>query len=106
MAPAFAGADYSENLCARCGSQWRVDRLSCALCGNRAPDSLEYFHGDGETAWRIDPCASGRHYIKTIDARGLEAPDPVLEDLATLHLDVLAAEKGYSRGASNPWSPS
>jgi FdhE protein len=54
-------------------------------------------------ACRIDLCDSCRHYIKTIDVRALDAPDPCLEDLATLHLDVIAGEKGYSRVVLNPW---
>jgi formate dehydrogenase maturation protein FdhE len=27
-----------------------------------------------------------------------------LEDLATLHLDVVAAQKGYERSVPNPWA--
>jgi FdhE protein len=81
-----------------------VDRVSCAVCGERNPDALQYFHDEGDAACRIDLCDSCRHYIKTIDVRPLEAPDPVLEDLATLHLDVVASEKGYSRAVPNPWT--
>ena len=55
-------------------------------------------------ASRIDLCDSCHHYIKTIDVRTLEAPDPCLEDLGTLHLDVVAARKGYSRVVPNRWS--
>jgi formate dehydrogenase maturation protein FdhE len=28
-----------------------------------------------------------------------------LEDLASLHLDLLASEKGYKRPVMNPWTP-
>ena len=55
-------------------------------------------------ACRVDLCDSGHHYIKTIDVRALEAPDPVLEDLATLHLDLVAVQKGYARAVPSPWS--
>jgi hypothetical protein len=30
--------------------------------------------------------------------------DPILEDLATLHLDILASEKGYQRPVPNLWT--
>jgi formate dehydrogenase maturation protein FdhE len=33
-----------------------------------------------------------------------EASDLFLEDLATLHLDVLASQKGYRRPVPNPWT--
>jgi len=68
--------------------------LSCAVCGNKEQGSLKYFYGEGEEACRVDLCDNCHHYTKTIDCRTLEAPDPCLEDLATLHLDVLAVQKG------------
>lgn len=93
-----------HSLCSYCGCEWQVDRLSCSVCGNNDKDSLQYFHGEGEMACRIDLCDKCRHYIKTIGVRALEAPDPCMEDLATLHLDLVAREKGYSRIVPNPWS--
>jgi formate dehydrogenase maturation protein FdhE len=35
--------------------------------------------------------------------RKIEEIDPALEDLATLHLDILASQKGYKRPVPNPW---
>jgi len=49
-------------------------------------------------------CGKCHQYIKTIDFRKIEESDPVLEDLATLHLDVLATQKGYKRPVPNPWA--
>jgi FdhE protein len=96
------GKRYS--LCSGCGYQWRIDRLSCPVCGSREQESLTYFCGEGEEAFRIDLCDICHHYIKTIDYRSLEESDPFLEDLATLHLDVVAVQKGYRRSVPNPWS--
>ncbi|MDO9123432.1 MAG: formate dehydrogenase accessory protein FdhE, partial [Deltaproteobacteria bacterium] len=92
-------------LCSFCGYQWRVDRFFCAFCGNKEQDSLHYFCGEGEETYRIDTCDKCHQYIKTIDARNIEIIDPALEDLATLHLDILASQKGYKRFAPNPWTP-
>jgi FdhE protein len=94
------GARYS--FCSHCSCQWRVDRLSCSICGNKEQGSLQYFCGEGEGALRIDLCDACHHYIKTIDHRSLAGSDPFLEDLATLHLDVLAVKKGYTRAVPNP----
>jgi len=96
------GMRYS--LCSCCGCQWKIDRLSCSVCGSREQGALHYFCGEGEDACRIDLCDTCHHYIKTIDYRSLEESDPSLEDLATLHLDVLAARKGYRRAVPNPWT--
>ena len=96
------GMRYS--LCSCCGCQWKIDRLSCSVCGSREQGALHYYCGEGEDACRIDLCDTCHHYIKTIDYRSLEESDPSLEDLATLHLDVLAARKGYRRAVPNPWT--
>ncbi len=95
------GKRYS--VCSWCGFRWRIDRLSCAVCGSNEQQYLEYFYGEGEEAYRIDVCGKCRHYIKTIDQRDLEPSDPCLEDLATLHLDVIAVDRGYARCVPNPW---
>ena len=92
-------------LCSFCGYQWRMDRIFCPFCKNKDQESLHYFFGEGEETHRIDLCDKCRQYIKTIDYRNLQESDPVLEDLATLHLDILASQKGYKRQVPNPWIP-
>jgi FdhE protein len=96
------GKRYS--LCSYCGYEWRMDRLSCAVCGNKEQGSLNYFVAEGEEACRMDLCNKCHHYVKTLDYRILETPDPLLEDLATLHLDVVAVQKGYQRPVENAWN--
>jgi FdhE protein len=90
-------------LCSYCGCQWRVDRLLCPFCGNNDQKSLHYLYAEEEEAYRINLCEKCRQYIKTIDLRKIEECDPPLEDLATLHLDILATQKGYKRPVTNPW---
>ncbi len=91
-------------LCSFCGYQWRNSKLICTFCGNKDQDSLRYFYGEGEEIYRIDTCEKCHQYIKTIDQRNIEFIDLVLEDLATLHLDLLASQKGYKRPVPNPWT--
>jgi len=91
-------------LCSYCGYEWRIERLVCPFCGNKDQESLQYFYAEGEETYRIDLCDKCHQYIKTIDLRKIEEIDPVLEDLATLHLDILAFQKGYKRPVPNPWT--
>jgi len=91
-------------LCSYCGYQWRIDRLFCPFCNNKDRESLHYLLAEGEEAYRIDLCDKCHQYIKTIDYRNLAESDPVLEDLATPHLDILATQKGYKRPVPNPWT--
>jgi FdhE protein len=90
-------------LCSYCSYQWRIDRLFCPFCNNKEQGSLHYFHGEEEETCRIDLCHQCHQYIKTIDLRQGGESDPLLEDLATLHLDILAVQKGYKRPVPNPW---
>jgi FdhE protein len=92
-------------LCSFCGYQWRSERLFCPFCGNKEQDFLNYFYAEGEETYRIDTCEKCHQYMKAIDARNLEIIDPALEDLATLHLDLLSSQKGYKRSVPNPWTP-
>jgi FdhE protein len=92
-------------VCSFCSHQWRTERISCPFCGNKEPGSLQFFQAEGEELYRIDLCEKCHQYIKTIDARVIEVFDPSLEDLATLHLDLVASKKGYKRPVPNPWIP-
>jgi len=90
-------------LCSYCGYQWRIDRLFCPFCNNKEQESLHYLYAEGEEPYRIDLCDKCHQHIKTIDFRIIGESDPSLEDLATLHLDILATQKGYKRPVPNPW---
>jgi len=85
-------------MCSFCGSQWRGKRLMCPFCENTDHRTLRYFYTEKEKAYRIDVCDKCKRYVKTVDTRQLahEIFLPV-EDLATLHLDILAADKGFKR---------
>jgi FdhE protein len=91
-------------LCSFCGHQWRIDRFLCPFCNNKEQGSFRYLYGEGEESYRIDICEKCRQYIKTIDLRKTEGPDPSLEDLATLHLDILALQKGYKKPVTTLWA--
>jgi FdhE protein len=92
-------------LCSFCSHEWRTERISCPFCENKEQGSLHFFQAEGEELFRIDLCEKCRQYIKTIDARVTEVLDPSLEDLATLHLDLVASKKGYKRPVPTPWIP-
>ena len=90
-------------LCSFCGYQWRIERLLCPFCNNKEQQSLHYLYAEEEESYRINLCEKCHQYIKTIDLRRTEGSDPSVEDLATLHLDILASQKGYKRPVPTPW---
>jgi FdhE protein len=82
--------------CELCGCEWRYPRLKCPFCGNSEPKELGYFVSEEEAGFRVDFCKKCKMYIKTLDMRVVESPAPLeLENLITLHLDILAHEQGF-----------
>jgi FdhE protein len=91
-------------LCSFCGFHWPGERLKCPFCNNRDHNKLHYFYEEGKEAYRIDVCDNCNRYLKTIDTRKLDYdPDLNLEDITTVHLDILADKQGYKRPAPTPW---
>ena len=84
--------------CSCCSSLWQFKRMKCPYCGSEESDKLSYFTVD-ERGTRVDTCKSCSRYIKTRDSRkaGAEAPLEV-EDILTIHLDLVAAREGFERG--------
>jgi FdhE protein len=84
--------------CSACFFRWPYPRIQCPYCGNTDPETLSYFTaGDGPT--RVGVCRKCSRYLKTRDARLGNADVPLeAEDLATLHLDLLAGKEGFERG--------
>ncbi len=91
-----------ELLCHRCGHVWVFARVKCPFCGNADHEKLRYMSFEAEPLQRIYVCESCRGYLKTADLRS--APAEALmeaEDLATPHLDLVAAKEGYLKKAPN-----
>ena len=87
-------------VCSACGFEWRFKRLACPFCGNANHEKLRYFNTEADgKGYRVDVCEECKKYIKTIDLRELkEEVTPLIEDIGTLHLDIIAEKEGYKRG--------
>ncbi len=82
--------------CELCGEKWSFSRIKCPFCNTQEQDKLGYFEAEQEEGFRIYFCRECGRYIKTMDMRSFEevAP-PALENLATLHLDLLARDHDF-----------
>lgn len=82
--------------CELCGTQWAYQRIGCPFCGNENHEQLGYLEPEEETGLRVYFCKNCLKYIKTVDKRIFEETPPmVLENIVTLHLDLLAIENNY-----------
>jgi hypothetical protein len=87
--------------CTMCGAGWYYPRLQCAFCQSQDYKVLGYIAVEGEEEkLRLQTCDACRGYLKVIVTY-----DPIptawlaVEDLATLHLDAIAASRGFTRSA-------
>ena len=90
-------------LCSCCGFEWRFSRMKCPFCGRQDRDKHRYFYIAKESrAYRVDVCDKCKKYIKTVDTTQTSG-DIVLfvEDIGTLHFDLIAQKEGYKREVAN-----
>ena len=101
--PAFAevrGIERSRFFrCGRCGGEWYASILRCGYCGTLDHDDLvALVPGKTGSPAAIDACRHCQGYIKTFTRLQGCAPAAVmLEDLASVDLDVAALEQGFAR---------
>jgi FdhE protein len=103
--PAFAevrGIERSRYFrCGRCGGEWHARALRCPYCDTSDHDQLATLMAEnGGSNAAIDACLHCHGYVKTFTRLQGCAPDTVMvEDLASVDLDVAALEHGYARPA-------
>ncbi|HVO70274.1 MAG TPA: formate dehydrogenase accessory protein FdhE [Aggregatilineaceae bacterium] len=102
------GTEASKHLrCGQCGADWAGRRLQCVFCGNDHLQTFRYMyletHPNGR---RVEACDKCKGYLKVIVTFDPTPPERLLiQDLATIHLDYVAQERGYVRGGSKLEGP-
>lgn len=94
----FRGLEQTRFLrCGLCATGWGFPRLRCPFCDNRDHRQLGFFHVESEeTRCRATTCEACRGYVKTVSTlSALGSPHLLVTDLATLHLDLAAADRGH-----------
>ena len=101
--PAFAEVRGIERnryfRCGRCGGEWHARALYCPYCAMSDHDELVQLvpEKDGSNAV-IDACQRCLGYVKTFTRlQGCSPRTVMLEDLASVDLDVAAIEHGFAR---------
>ncbi len=84
-------------LCSWCLHEWGAPRLLCITCGESDFNALPVFSAEELAAVRVDVCLTCQVYIKTIDMTRDATAIPLVDDLATLALDLWARDSGYRR---------
>jgi FdhE protein len=103
--PAFAevrGIERSRHLrCGRCGGDWETHWLCCAYCGTTDHEQLASLVPETKgTARTVDACKQCLGYVKSFTTlQGTPAGKVMIDDLASVDLDIAALEQGFRRPA-------
>jgi FdhE protein len=84
--------------CGSCTTRWRFHRTACPFC-ERDEQKIAVVTIESEPRLRIDSCEPCRAYLKTYASQGEEAI--FLADWTSLHLDVIARDRGLIRRAAS-----
>ncbi|CAB3705291.1 formate dehydrogenase accessory protein FdhE [Achromobacter marplatensis] len=92
---------YRYLCCSLCATQWHMVRVKCTHCED--VESVAYQAIDGRSpAIKAETCDHCHTYRKIFYQDKDLHVEPVADDLASLMLDVLVGEAGYSRASGNP----
>ena len=91
--------------CVLCHTSFRVNRLQCPFCLEEDTSKLAQFSSKALPEISVHVCHSCNSYIKIADFRErIEGtPNPVLEDLLSLPLDLAAQARGFERPTFSEW---
>jgi FdhE protein len=85
--------------CGCCGTRWQFKRTACPFCDGQDEHRLAVVAVEGEGGLRIDYCEACGGYLKTYDGEGSESV--LLADWTSIHLDVIARDRGLTRRAAS-----
>ncbi|MCC7202342.1 MAG: formate dehydrogenase accessory protein FdhE [Nitrospirae bacterium] len=90
--------------CCFCTYRWQYPMTGCPFCGNSRPERFGLIVGDSarDQCVRAVSCEECRTYLKTVftgcrsDKKKPDDLDMDIEDVATLNLDIMADQRGYT----------
>ena len=85
--------------CGCCATRWRYQRTACPFCDRQNEHKLAVLAVEGEEGLRIDYCETCDGYLKTYTGNGDDSF--LLADWTSLHLDLLARDRGLKRLAAS-----
>ena len=84
-------------LCGLCFTEWAWGGHGCPNCGEADADQLRSHTDDEFPHIRLEACGTCRVYLKTIDVTSDARAVPEVDELASVPLDMWAAEQGYTK---------
>ena len=84
-------------LCSLCSTEWEFRRVLCPNCGEEDRDQLPRYAAPDFGHVRVEACDRCKAYIKSVDLTRDGHAVPVVDELATVALNLWAEERGYTK---------
>lgn len=84
-------------LCSLCSTEWPFRRVLCPGCGAEDKERLPVYTSEEVPHVRVEACDLCKAYIKSIDLTRDGRAVPMVDEIATVALDIWAEEHGYSK---------
>jgi formate dehydrogenase accessory protein FdhE len=84
-------------VCMLCAHEWAFRRIYCPACGEEREPQMAYYSAPEMAHVRVDVCDTCHTYLKSIDLTKTGLAVPVVDELATIPLDLWAREHGYQK---------
>jgi FdhE protein len=84
-------------LCGFCLTEWDFRRVICPGCGEEDHAKLPVYTAEELPYIRVECCDTCKTYIKTIDLTKNGLADPLVDELASVPLNLWAQKHGYAK---------
>ena len=88
-------------ICSMCATEWPYRRMVCPACGEEDVHKLAIYSAKEFSHVRVEACDACHSYIKTVDLTEDGYAVPVVDELATIPLNLWATEHGYLKLQNN-----
>jgi FdhE protein len=88
-------------ICSLCATEWEFRRIFCPGCGEEDVHKLAVYSADEIPHVRVETCDTCHQYIKTVDLTKDGRAVPAVDEVATLPLNLWAADHGYTKIQTN-----
>ena len=88
-------------ICSLCATEWDYRRVVCPACGEQDDHKLAVYSAKEFSHVRVEACDACQSYIKTVDLTKDGHAVPVVDELATIPLNLWATEHGYLKLQNN-----
>jgi formate dehydrogenase maturation protein FdhE len=84
-------------ICMLCAHEWLFRRIYCPACGEEREPQMAFYSAPEIAHVRVDVCDTCHTYLKSIDLTKTGLAVAVVDELATIPLDLWAREHGYEK---------